>query len=181
MPLPKRTVTKSKKDGVKKKKVTISTKRGSVTKSKTKGKTGKSKTTTVTAKKRTHSGTKGKVVATSSKTKSNRKATVKSKLEPGTTYRAKGTQKQKDVLLSDGRMISTTKRKGADYGRATTRSIGRGTAGTRYAEMSKTKGYGKTKRRSSGTSVATSKGVKIRPDHRPISGKTIRRRRGRGA
>jgi hypothetical protein len=169
----KRTVTKSKKDGVKKKTVTTSTGRGSVTKTKAKGKTGKAKTTTVTAKKRTHGGTKPKVVATSSKTKGNRKATVESS---GNTYRAKGTQKQKNVLTSDGRMISSNKTKGADYGRSTERSIG-GVAGKRYAEMDKIKiGAGKSKKRSSGKSIGTMKGVKQYPDHRPLSGRRTGRR-----
>ncbi len=170
----KRSVTKSKKDGVKKKTVTYSTKRGSVTKSKTKGKTGKSKTTTVTVKKRTHAGTKDKMVASSSKTKGNRKATVKSN---GQTFRAKGTQKQKDVLMSDGRMVTATKRKGADYGRATSRSIG-GVAGKRFAQMDKTKALGKYKASSSGKSVGTMSGVKKRYDHR-ATGTSTTKRRGR--
>ncbi len=174
MPVPKRTVTKSKKDGVKKKTVTYSTKRGFVTKGKTKSKTGKAKTTTVTVKKRTHSGTKPKVVATSSKTKGKRKATVKSN---GKTYRAKGTQKQKDVLTSDGRMISSKKTKGPDYGRSTSRSIG-GVAGKRFAEMDKVKGRGKYKTSASGKSVGTMYGVKKRYDHR-ASGTHTTKRRGR--
>ena len=175
MPI-KRTVTKSKKDGVKKKTVTYSTGRGSVTKTKAKGKTGKAKTTTVTAKKRTNAGTKPKVVATSSKTKDNRKSTKTT--STGRVRRTAGTKKQKDVLMSDGRMVSSRKTKGPDYGRNTDRSIG-GVAGKRYAEMDKTKfgGANKSKRRSSGKSVGTMKGVKKYPDHRPVSGRRTGRRR----
>ena len=141
----KRTVTKSKKDGVKKKTVTTSTRRGSVTKTKAKGKKEKAKTTTVTAKKRSNSGFKDKVIATSSKQKSRAK-------------RANYTEKQKNVLLSDGRMVSSEKAKGSDnlFGNKDTRRSLKGAVGARTSSMSKikwSKGY-KTKRRSSGTGEA---------------------------
>jgi hypothetical protein len=138
MPI-KRTVTKSKKDGVKKKTVTTSARRGSVTKTKAKGKKGKAKTTTVTVKKRTNSGFKDEMIATSSKQKSR-----------ATDY--KGKVKAKNVLLSDGRMVSSKKGKGKDYFHRTDRTLG-GVAGARTSSMGKYKGAKglKKKGRSSGT------------------------------
>ena len=144
MPI-KRTVTKSKKDGVKKKTVNYSTGRGSVTKTKAKGKKEKAKTTTVTVKQRSNSGFKDNMIATSSKQKSRAK-------------RDNYTGKQKNVLLSDGRMASSKKEKGAGsvFGnKEASRSL-KGVVGARTSSMSKTKwskGY-KTKRRSSGTGEA---------------------------
>jgi hypothetical protein len=151
----KRTVTKSKKDGVKKKKVTTSTRRGSVTRTKAKGKKEKAKTTTVTAKKRTNSGFKDKVIATSSKQKSRAK-------------RDNYTEKQKNVLLSDGRMASSKKEKGSGswLGNKDTRRSLKGAVGARTSSMSKVKWSKgkKTKGRSSGTGEAnmymTSRGVR---------------------
>ena len=135
MPLPKRTVTKTKKDGVKKKTVTYKSNAGTVTRTKTKSKAGKGKTTTVSSK-------KGKVVGTASKAKTRG-----------------ATEKNKSVALGKGRLASTSKGKGRAYsGKDTRRTLSSGGSGDAVARTTKGKyrtlnpSISKTKSTSSGTS-----------------------------
>ena len=121
----KRTVTKSKKDGVKKKTVTYTSNAGTVTRTKTKSKAGKGKTTTV-------SNRKGKVVATSSKTKATPTGIVRKN--------TKGTVKSKTVELGKGRTASTKGAKGlAYYGKGKERTVTSGGSGDTYSSTSKSK------------------------------------------
>lgn len=135
MPLPKRTVTKSKEDGVKNKTVTYSSNAGTVTRTKSKSKAGKAKTTTVSSK-------KGKVVGTASKDKTRG-----------------ATEKSKSVALGKGRLATTSKGKGSEYsGKKTRRELSSGGSGDAVAYTMKGKyrtlhpGISKTKSTSSGTS-----------------------------
>ena len=142
MPLPKRTVTKSKKDGVKKKTVTYKSKAGTVTRTKTKSKAGKGKTTTVSNK-------KGKVVATSSKAKAS--ATSKYGKKAG-KKKQRYTEKEKTVALGKGRTASTKKGKGrAYYGKEVERTLTGGGSGDTYSRTNKGKGGGKRKDTTRGT------------------------------
>lgn len=122
----KRTVTKSKKDGVKKKTVTYKSKAGTATRTKTKSKAGgKGKTTTVSNK-------KGKVVGTASKAKTRSR------------YGNKMTEKEKTIALGKGRTASTKKGKGAAYGgKDTTRKVTSGGSGDTYSRTDKS-GIGRT-------------------------------------
>lgn len=125
MPLPKRSVTKSKKDGVKKKTVTYKSKAGTVTRTKTKSKAGKGKTTTVSNK-------KGKVVATSSKAKAKPTGVVRKD--------TKATVKSKTVDLGRGRTASTKGAKGrAYYGKGKDRTLTSGGSGDTYSNTYKAK------------------------------------------
>ena len=118
----KRTVTKSKKDDVKKKTVTYKSKAGTATRTKTKSKAGKGKTTTV-------SNEKGKVVGTSSKAKTR-----------STRSGKKMTEKQKTVAMGKGRTASTKKGKGKAYaGKEVTRKVTSGGSGDTFARTSKSK------------------------------------------
>jgi len=121
----KRTVTKSKKDGVKKKTVTYKSNAGTVTRTKTKSKAGKGKTTTV-------SNNKGKVVGTASKTKSKPTGVVRKN--------TKGTVKSKTVDLGKGRTASTKGAKGrAYYGKGKERVVTSGGSGDTYSRTDKAK------------------------------------------
>jgi hypothetical protein len=122
----KRSVTKSKKDGVKKKTVTYKSKAGTVTRTKTKSKAGKGKTTTVSNK-------KGKVVGTASKTKSKASKT-----------KSRATVKSKTVALGKGRTASTKGAKGRDYyGKDKDRTVTSGGSGDAYSNTYKSK-FGRT-------------------------------------
>lgn len=142
MPI-KRTVTKSKKDGVKKKTVTTSSRIGSVTKTKAKGKTGKGKTTTVSNK-------KGKMVGTASKAKTRNTRSGK-----------KMTEKEKTIALGKGRTASTKKGKGAAYGgKYTTRKVTSGGSGDTFSRTEKTKfGQGGLRGKRKDTTRGTTKQV----------------------
>lgn len=125
----KRTVTKSKKDGVKKKTVTYKSKAGTATRNKTKSKAGKGKTTTVSNK-------KGKVVGTASKAKTS--ATSKYGKKAGKKLRY--TEKEKMVGMGKGRTASTKKGKGAAYGgKDVTRTVTSGGSGDTFSRTSKSK------------------------------------------
>lgn len=151
MPLPKRTVTKSKKDGVKKKTVTYKSKAATATRTKTKSKAGKSKTTTVSNK-------KGNVVATASKDKGRPVGQVTRKAG------AKSTQKSKTVDLGRGRTASTKTAKGrAYYGKGKARELTSGGSGDTYSRTDKSKGrgVGKDKFTTRGTTKQTMRGRKV--------------------
>ena len=137
----KRTVTKSKKDGVKKKTVTYTSKAGTATREKTKSKVGKGKTTTVSNK-------KGKMVGASSKAK------TKSTTQRFFTHRGKKyTEKSKTVALGDGRIAMTQKGKGEAYGgKSSRRLVTSGGSGDTYSRTGKSTGLGgKSKSNTSGT------------------------------
>jgi hypothetical protein len=121
----KRTVTKSKKDGVKKKTVTYKSKAGTVTRTKDKGKGGKGKTTTVSNK-------KGKMVGTASKAKTKPTGLVRRD--------AKATKKSKTVALGKSRTASTEGLKGrAYYGKVKKRTVTSGGSGDTYSRTDKDK------------------------------------------
>jgi len=123
----KRTVTKSKKDGVKKKTVTYKSNAGTVTRTKTKSKAGKGKTTTV-------SNNKGKVVGASSKAKTS----LTSKYGKTAAKKMRYTEKEKTIALGKGRTASTKKGKGAAYGgKDTTRKVNSGGSGDTYSRTDK--------------------------------------------
>jgi len=147
MPLPKRTVTKSKKDGVKKKTVTYKSNAGTVTRTKTKSKAGKGKTTTVSNK-------KGKVVATSSKSRT---------VPTGVVRKAnkKATEKSKTVDLGRGRTVSTKGVKGrAYYGKGKERTLTSGGSGDTYSSTDKAKfGQGGLRGKRKDTTRGTTKQV----------------------
>ncbi len=155
MPVPKRTVTKSKKDGVKKKTVTYKSKSGTATRTKNKaGKGSKGKTTTVSNK-------KGKVVATSSKTKGKVIGLVPRK------SRGKTTEKSKTVNLGRGRTASTKTAKGpAYYGKGKERKITSGGSGDTSSRTNKDKFNrsglgGKRKDTVRGTTKQSMSGTKV--------------------
>jgi len=128
MPI-KRTVTKSKKDGVKKKTVTYKPNAGTVTRTKTKSKAGKGKTTTVSNK-------KGKVVGASSKAKTS----VTGKYGKTAGKKMRYTEKEKTVAMGKGRTASTKKGKGKAYaGKEVTRKVTSGGSGDTYSRTSKSK------------------------------------------
>ena len=176
----KRTVTKTKKDGVKKKTVTYKSKAGTTTRTKTKSKAGKGKTTTVSNK-------KGKVVATSSKAKTS--LTRKYGKKAGKKLRY--TEKEKTVAMGKGRTASTKKGKGAAYGgKNVTRTVTSGGSGDTFSRTSKSKigttGLSKRKDTTRGTTKTVigrgsmKSGMPKASVCNPVAGRRIGTKIGRG-
>jgi len=142
----KRTVTKSKKDGVKKKTVTYKSKAGTATRTKNKSKSGKDKTTTVSNK-------KGKMVGTASKAKAKPNGIVRKD--------TKATAKSKTVALGKGRTASTKGTKGRAFvGKAKERTVTSGGSGDTYSRTDKIKfGQGGLQGKRKDTTRGTTKQV----------------------